>query len=601
MSPDLSLKLNQAEQLLQEGRPMDALPMVSDLMRALPKNPRVWWARATVALMQGDAANAEMALKRTADLDPEAPYASSSLGDLLSELGRVTEAEAAWREALRRAPAFTPAAVSLAEDLLMREEPRKALEVLDRVEAGDRPDPNVLLMRGRAAAALGLEKAALTDLQAAVEVSGGAPVAVHALASVLLSMGHLAEAEAAARRALLAQPDSPELLQILGHALLGQDKLDEAQEAFSDAIARQPLHPGAHRDLSQLVWMRTGDAAKACEKLDQALVLAPGHPALTVVKGKLLEFAGDLAGAGALLGEAADHPGAPPYLLCAASQVVLEADPARSLAFAQRAVDRSPADAYGRSILLQAQLAAGDLDAAQASVQRLRALAPNDQHGLAYEATLQRLKGDDSYRKLYDYDRLVRTFTIDTPEGWSDLPAYLADLKAALERLHVNQAHPVGQSLRGGVQTNARLERSDDPAIRAFFKAIAAPIDAYIAGLGDGDDAMAGRKGTGWRVSGSWSVRLRSGGRHVDHLHDNGWISSAFYVDLPPAVTGDSGQGALRFGKPGTPTSPALDAEHRIKPAPGLLALFPSYMWHGTEPFEDDQPRLTIAFDVVPA
>jgi len=28
--------------------------------------------------------------------------------------------------------------------------------------------------------------------------------------------------------------------------------------------------------------------------------------------------------------------------------------------------------------------------------------------------------------------------------------------------------------------------------------------------------------------------------------------------------------------------------------------LFPSYFWHGTLPFHSDQPRLTVAFDVVP-
>ena len=32
-----------------------------------------------------------------------------------------------------------------------------------------------------------------------------------------------------------------------------------------------------------------------------------------------------------------------------------------------------------------------------------------------------------------------------------------------------------------------------------------------------------------------------------------------------------------------------------------VLALFPSYMWHGTVPFEDEQPRMTIAFDMRPA
>ena len=37
-----------------------------------------------------------------------------------------------------------------------------------------------------------------------------------------------------------------------------------------------------------------------------------------------------------------------------------------------------------------------------------------------------------------------------------------------------------------------------------------------------------------------------------------------------------------------------------IQPKPGRLVLFPSYMWHGTIPFQQNAVRTTIAFDVVP-
>jgi hypothetical protein len=48
-------------------------------------------------------------------------------------------------------------------------------------------------------------------------------------------------------------------------------------------------------------------------------------------------------------------------------------------------------------------------------------------------------------------------------------------------------------------------------------------------------------------------------------------------------------------------TEPPLDAEHYIRPRPGRLVLFPSYMWHGTVPFTTAERRMTIAFDIVPA
>ena len=94
-----------------------------------------------------------------------------------------------------------------------------------------------------------------------------------------------------------------------------------------------------------------------------------------------------------------------------------------------------------------------------------------------------------------------------------------------------------------------------------------------------------------------WSVKLRSGGYHVDHAHPQGWLSSACYLET---VKPNGKEGWIRFGQPGVKTHPALEAEHFIEPKPGMLVLFPSYMWHGTVPFTGDQTRLTFAFDLVP-
>ena len=58
-------------------------------------------------------------------------------------------------------------------------------------------------------------------------------------------------------------------------------------------------------------------------------------------------------------------------------------------------------------------------------------------------------------------------------------------------------------------------------------------------------------------------------------------------------------QGWIKFGQPGVPTeAKARGREYYVKPEPGLLVLFPSYMWHGTVPFEGDDSRLTVAFDL---
>jgi hypothetical protein len=81
-------------------------------------------------------------------------------------------------------------------------------------------------------------------------------------------------------------------------------------------------------------------------------------------------------------------------------------------------------------------------------------------------------------------------------------------------------------------------------------------------------------------------------------------MSSAFYVALPPSVAqgaaGGRDAGALQLGQP--PVELGLDLAPRrvIHPVEGHLALFPSYLWHGTVPFDDESPRITVAFDMLP-
>jgi tetratricopeptide (TPR) repeat protein len=600
LKPEQARLLNTVEFHLQEGRPDEARKILSHVEDALADSPRVWWAKATLARMTGDRSGAEAALKRTAELDPDAPFAHTALGDVYFEDGKTEEAFGAWRLALGRDPTFVPAALHLAEALVMQGDATSALPYLDRAAAA-RPDPGVFTMRANVNAALGRREAMISDYRAAVTASKGAIVALKNLSMALLGEGQLAEAASVLQRAIDNSPRDPDLWQLMGRVRQAENDLATAQTAFETALEQDDLHPGAQRDLAHLIWARTGNYEAAAKRLDAALASSPEARPLLVVKAKLLEYADRAEEARDLLTQAAEADDAPNYILCAASQALTGTDRLKAATFAATAVARAPTDVFGLAVLTEAQLAAGDIDGAELTAARIRSLAPDNQHGVALQATAWRLKGDARYGDLADYDQLVASTVIETPEGWSSLPAFLTDLKAALETLHSASAHPIGQSLRGGTQTNVRLELSDDPAIKAFFKSVDAPIRAYIAGLGAGDDPLRSRiKGQDYRLSGAWSVRLTPGGRHVDHLHDQGWISSAFYVDLPPAVLEGDGQGELRFGQPGTPTRPALEAEHRVQPRPGVLALFPSYMWHGTEPFDGDQPRLTIAFDIAP-
>ena len=128
-----------------------------------------------------------------------------------------------------------------------------------------------------------------------------------------------------------------------------------------------------------------------------------------------------------------------------------------------------------------------------------------------------------------------------------------------------------------------------------------APIRDYVSRLRDADTAHPTdrRKNAAYRLAGSWSVQLQPGGFHINHVHPQGWLSSAYYVELPDVADEATRAGWLKFGESGVPVE-GCAPDHYVRPYPGLLVLFPSYVWHGTVPFESGGRRLTAAFDVVP-
>jgi len=246
--------------------------------------------------------------------------------------------------------------------------------------------------------------------------------------------------------------------------------------------------------------------------------------------------------------------------------------------------------------LTEALLAAGQAERASDIAGHLRRRWSTNQHAIALQATAWRMLGDPRYRELFDYGAFVWSSLLDVPAGWPSLAAYVADVSRALNALHAFKEHPFNQSLRHGSQAVDILQQSD-PALRALPQALDGPIRRRLGELGRGEDPLRSRNTGDYLFQGMWSVKLRPGGYHVDHVHPQGWLSSACYVET---VEPRGREGWIKFGQPGIRTTPSLEAEHYVEPKPGLLVLFPSYMWHGTVPFTTDEKRLTIAFDVLP-
>jgi tetratricopeptide (TPR) repeat protein len=588
--------------LLQAGQFRQAHERLEAVVAANPEFVEALRLLGGTKLALGDAAAAESLLRRALDLDPDWTPTLTTLGELLLAAGRGEEAEAVLQRAATSTRADPRAALVLARYYNDTGRAGEALAVAAPFCGRGRIDPELATQHVTALVALGRQAEAIAIYSNLAGSAPENPAPSQPLAIALNAAGRYSEAAPIAHRALARGFRTPTLCLTYAKSLMAEGASDRAETALRDCLRLDPRLTEAHNSLAQLIWIRTGDLGQATEALDQVLRAYTNDDALWATKAAILQGAGNARGAYECLAPRIERPQASPTLLVRAGLSALDFDPATARSLAERAMRALPGNASARNLLAAAQLGVGDAQGALRNIDALLTQTPDDQYLIALQTTALRLLGDERYGQLCDYRSLVVPLHIEPPAPWRDLGSFLTDLSASLNRLHDPHGYALlFQSLRHGTETTRDLTRSADPPVRALFEAFSAPIARYLEHIGRGTDALRRRNDGRWRFNGSWSVRLRDRGFHMSHVHPRGWISSAFYVELPAVMSeGRTDEGVLTFGKPSILTTPALQPEYSVRPAPGILVLFPSYFWHGTVPFQSPQPRLTVAFDAVP-
>ena len=602
MTVQLSESMRRISGLLQSGQYGAAHAQLESLVAANPNYVEGLRLLAGTKQVLGDVAQAESLLRRALEIDPQSAPTLTTLAELMLFSGRNAEAVPLLQRAAQSTPPYPRAVLLLTRCYLDSGQPARALELATPWCESGQADADLSALHVAAYAALGRAGDAVATYRRLIARAADDPVASQTLALALNAARQPQEAERIARQMLSRSRPTAALYYTHARSLLSLEQFDEAERALRQCIKLDPRRAETHERLAQLVWRRSGDIVEATRTLTEALAKFPHDDALRGAKAALLQGAGDARSAFACLAERAAQPEAHPSMLIRAGLAALEFEPATALGLAERALRALPGDHTARRLLCAACLGVGEAGRALAECAPLLAATPDNQYLIAMQTTALRLLNDPRYESCCDYDRMVLSMPIEVPAGWSDLESFLTELSARLTALHNPHGHRLlYQSLRLGTETTQDLSRSQDPVIQSLFRAFAAPIARYREHIGQGEDALRRRNHGATCFNGAWSVRLHSEGYHTSHVHPRGWISSAFYVQLPDSMTaGGTGEGILSFGAPGMLTTPALPAELSVRPAVGLLVLFPSYFWHGTLPFHSKLPRLTVAFDAVP-
>ena len=598
---NLEFYLHRANGLFQGGRTAEAWTILAPLYASIEGHAGALRLFALVAHAAGRTDDAVTALKRIAVLENDPADILGAIADTYGKAGRHAEAHDQWAAMVARYPQIIEAHLNCAVAASNAERHDAAVEAAD---AGLKRFPGEA--RLLATKAMALKNAdRIEDAVALFEIAVAADpqraLTRHNQAVTLRAAFRFDEACDAFAEAKRLGMQGAEFHSNWAAAALEARRIEQAERLYLDALRADPEHPEARRGLTRLkIEYRGGEDAFA--HFEEAARQRPKiqKPWLDWSKALMLNRQHEAALAVAEQGLAA-IPGS--FALAGVKSYIqgLTGDAPAALDQLESLLRKQPNDAGLESLIAEIAFRAARPERAAELLERRTARDPRDQLAWSNLALAWRLMGDEREHWLCDYEGFVMVVEVPSADGASP-GEYAAEIASVLEPLHVTTFEPGDQTLRGGTQTGGSLFSRPDPAIQRFRQAVTLAAAKAVADLPD-DPAhpFLGRKSGRFAFSGSWSVRLAAGGHHVSHVHPEGWMSSAYYARLP---TGDEEargrhEGWIQFGA--SPEHLGFDLPPRriVEPRPGRLVLFPSYMWHGTIPFESGD-RLTAAFDYQP-
>ncbi len=548
----------------------------------------------------GRTADAEVALRRKLAEAPTSAKWRTLLARVLVATGRKPEAIAELGIAVEHAPGGRDARLTLARlanELGQSELAARHARVLTERDARDSEAWSAL---GMAAYGLRNKREAASALQRAVEITPRYAAARYNLAAVLADQERSEEAldQAAAALKAGAKPRGVSLVQ--SRAMIQLDRFDEAERQLLSLLSTDTNDVEAHGLLLQLRQLRGDEEPLAAMRTAARLTTAP--PRLRLAFADAARRAGSAAEAEAILRELLTTFGPDPKLLSALATVLQEsARNSEALDLARASIVRLPDDAVIAENFVVAALCAGASPEALPVVEKFRARKPLDQRWIAYRIDIARLAAEEEFASWFDPARVVSIVDLPAPAGFATPEEFLAALVPVLKARHRQQNHPLDQSLRHGTQTSRNLLMNPGPEIAALLQSFRqALVDLQARAGHDASHPFLARNVSPAEIVGCWSVRLRREGFHVNHIHPEGWLSSAYYASVPGEVEDATlRSGWLKFGEPRFAV-PGLAPFLQVQPRPGRLVLFPSYLWHGTNALRGDAPRMSVAFDAVP-
>ena len=403
------------------------------------------------------------------------------------------------------------------------------------------------------------------------------------MGATLQEQGKLKEAIEAYNKALAIKPNNADIYNNMGVTFKEQGKLEEAIEAYNKALAIKPDYAEAYNNIG-IALKEQGKLEEAIEAYNKALAIKPDYAEAYYNMGIALKEQGKLEEAIEAYNKALAIK--PDYAEAYSNMGMALKDQGKL----EEAIEAFKKDG---SIKSQTHLlkCLYELDKPANFYDQLKYLVDQGENNAVIGSYITRSQIKYGIKRTNPFCNEPLRYTLHTNlTSHCDFKDIF--IKSATDVLTRDIVQNRSQKLlTNGIQTTGNVFNQIGNFTDEIQSILRSEIENYRMCFKDSQEGLIKSWPSDYELRG-WLVSMKSGGKLAAHMHDKGWISGSVYINVPPKVNKDSGNFVV-----------CLDSEKDSKSidvVTGSLCLFPSSLLHYTIPFEADENRVVLAFDVIP-
>ena len=570
---------------------IEAEQLAREIIDEFPKHPFSWKVLSALLGQTGRTAEALNANQEAVKLSPNDYEAINNLGITQKKLNMLDEAESSYRKAIALKSDYAEAHNNLGITLHAKGKTGNAKSSYLRaikinpkyVEAYN----NLAITQK----ALGRLEEAEKSYRKAISLKPTYAEAHNNLGNILTKLNLHVEAEASYRDAIQYRSNFSEAFNNLGLSLQEQGRSEEAIESFIQAINLKSNYAEAFNNLGVTI-KEVGrlDEAKSC--FDRALSIQPDFAEAQSNLGSTLKTMGEFNDAEENFRQALKIK---PDALKIRTNLGILLYEQGNIVEASKFLEESN-DLHSKSFLLKCLY---DQDDQKRFFTLLDSLISDGRINPTLGSLTARseIKYGIKKQNLFVSEPFKHVVRRDLNQRCNFAEIFVQPVKQILN--NENYSRKSQGLLTKGEQTAGNFFSTKASSIQKIESIIRLEIEQYKNQFLGSQEGFLKYWPVNFKLNG-WLVNMKSGGKLAPHMHEDGWISGAVYVNVPPKKTPDSGNFVVCINNEIPDEHDTSQRRDIVDVETGSLVLFPSSLMHYTIPFNSDENRIVLAFDVNP-